>query len=129
MAGIFTRFRLVLLLLAICVAVCSLVPPIRNAVTPWFAFSPEGKDVTAHLPAIVVASGEVDVQGGILPISASQPGMVEHVAVNAGQTVTKGTLLVSLDPRQSASQVAQARARHRGATLHVASSKGQGRGT
>jgi multidrug resistance efflux pump len=92
-------------------------------VAPWLGFHPEGKDVTPLEPSIVVASGEVDVQGGILPLSASQPGVVKQVAVKAGQAVAKGALLVSLDPRQSANQVAQARARQRGATLRLAQAK------
>jgi multidrug resistance efflux pump len=71
----------------------------------------------------VVSSGEVDVQGGILPLSAGQPGVVKQVHVNAGQAVTKCAPLVSLDPRQSADQVAQARARQRGAALHLAQAK------
>jgi multidrug resistance efflux pump len=92
-------------------------------VARWFDFHPEGKDVTPLLPSVVVASGEVDVQGGILPLSASQPGVVKQVHVNAGQAITKCALLVSLNPRQSADQVAQARARQRGATLHLAQAK------
>jgi multidrug resistance efflux pump len=123
MARIFTRTRLLLLLLAVCVAACPLVPPFRNLVARWFDIHPEGEDVTPLLPPVVVASGEVDVQGGILPLSAGQPGVVKQVHVNAGQPVTKCALLVSLDPRQSADLVAQARARQRGATLHLAQAK------
>ena len=123
MARIITRTRLLLLLLAVCVAACPFVPPLRNLVARWYDFHPEGRDVTPQLPSVVVASGEVDVQGGILPLSAGQPGLVKQFHVNAGQAVTKGALLVSLDPRQSADQVAQARARQRGATLHLAQAK------
>jgi multidrug resistance efflux pump len=92
-------------------------------VAHWFDVHPEGKDVTPLPPSIVVASGEIDVQGGILPLSAGQPGVVKQVHVNGGQAVTKCALLVSLDPRQSADQVAQARARQRGAALHVAQAR------
>jgi multidrug resistance efflux pump len=122
MARIFTHVLLLLLLLAGCVAACLLVPPLRNLVAR-FGFYTEGKDVTPLLPSIVVASGEVDVQGGILPLSVGQPGVVKEVAVKAGQPVTKGALLLSLDPRQNDGQVAQARARHRAATLHLAQAK------
>jgi multidrug resistance efflux pump len=123
MARIFSRTRLLLLLMAVCVAACLLVLPLRNLVARWFDFHLAGKDATPLPPSVVVASGEVDVQGGILPLSTGQAGVVKQVHVNAGQAVTKCALLASLDPRQSADQVAQARARQRGATLHLAQAK------
>jgi multidrug resistance efflux pump len=49
--------------------------------------------------------------------------VVKQVHVKAGQVVNKCALLVSLDPRQSADQVSQARARQRAATLHLAQAK------
>jgi multidrug resistance efflux pump len=62
-----------------------------------------------RVPPFVVASGEVDVLGGILPLSPAQMGIVIATPVKEGEAVKKGSPLVCLDARQSAGQVAQAK--------------------
>jgi multidrug resistance efflux pump len=121
MARISWRFRLLLLLalLAAGLAACLLVPPVRSTVAAWLGFRSQGQDTAGGEQSIVVATGEVDVEGGILPLSPSQSGVVEQVPVKGGEAVAKGALLVSVDPRQSADQVAQTEARRRSAAIRL----------
>lgn len=50
---------------------------------------------------LAMARGQVDVEGGLVRIVATRDGRVENVAVEDGDTVRQGDVLVRLDPRQA----------------------------
>jgi multidrug resistance efflux pump len=71
----------------------------------------------AHPPwagRIVVATGYVDVEGGITPLQAL-PGRVAAIAIHEDQTVTAGTVLLQMDNRQALALLRQAEADVEGA--------------
>lgn len=73
---------------------------------------------------LAIARGEVDVEGGVVPIFASQSGRLLKVTAHLGQRVKPGDILATLDSRslQAAQSIAQgdvtiARARQQAARL------------
>jgi multidrug resistance efflux pump len=75
--------------------------------------TPGGKGPGGLLPAdalLVVGSGEVDVDGGLLFLAPPVPGVVEAIDVQEGKTVTKGTVLLRLRADAAKSQLEQAQA-------------------
>ncbi len=73
---------------------------------------PASADLPASKPsdAVAVARGRVDVEGGLLAISASRDGIVTAVNANDGDRVKAGDVLVQLDPRPAGLVVASAQA-------------------
>ncbi len=65
---------------------------------------------TATSDAAAVARGRVDVEGGLLTISASRDGIAMAVNANDGDRVKAGDVLVQLDPRPAEMAVASAQA-------------------
>ncbi len=59
---------------------------------------------------LAVARGTVDVEGGMVQVSARSDGIVESVAVKPGDTVKVGQVLARLDPRGARIRVATAKA-------------------
>jgi RND family efflux transporter MFP subunit len=59
---------------------------------------------------LAVASGKVDVQGGMLQVAARTDGVVESVVVKQGDEVKAGQVLATLDPRAARIAVASAKA-------------------
>ena len=66
----------------------------------------------------VIGFGFVDVEGGVVPLRAEQPGSVLRMPVKENQFVEKGTLLLELD-----SKLARAKADEARADLEVAEAK------
>jgi multidrug resistance efflux pump len=54
---------------------------------------------------LVVGSAEIDVDGGILPLSPATPGRIKSVRVTEGQAVTEGQPLLDLDATAAEAQV------------------------
>ena len=70
-----------------------------SACTRQHAGSPPGvADATSSSPALIVARGRIDVEGGPLSLGLSVDGLVDHVAVAEGDHVRRGQLLISTDP-------------------------------
>lgn len=63
-----------------------------------------------HSDALAVARGRVDVEGGLLAISASRDGVVVAVSAGEGDRVKAGDLLMRLDPHAADLAVAAAQA-------------------
>ncbi|MGH8112009.1 MAG: HlyD family secretion protein [Rhodanobacteraceae bacterium] len=59
---------------------------------------------------LAVARGQVDVEGGLVLIGARADGVVESVTARQGDTVKKGEVLATLDPRAARIGVASAKA-------------------
>jgi HlyD family secretion protein len=55
----------------------------------------------ANSPYAAIASGKVDVEGGLVDIAASQPGIVMHVMVQEGDEVHSGEVLAQLDDQDA----------------------------
>ena len=49
-------------------------------------------------PALIVARGRVDIEGGPLPLGMTVDGVIASVAVTEGEPVTRGQLLIATDP-------------------------------
>ena len=71
----------------------------------------------SRLPAVVVARGLVDVDGGLIQIAASRDGVVREVLTEEGQSVKRDAVLARIDDRipkvqasVAAAELAQARA-------------------
>ncbi len=81
-----------------------------------FALCACSKPANADLPktttsdAAAVARGRVDVEGGLLAISASRDGTVVAVNATDGDNVTAGEVLAQLDPRPAELAVVSAQA-------------------
>lgn len=71
---------------------------------------PPANDATAGSQWLAVARGKVDVEGGMVQVSARADGVVESVTVKQGDTVKRGQVLARLDPRAARIEVATARA-------------------
>lgn len=78
-----------------------------------------GDGAAAPSPWLAVARGQVDVEGGMVGISARAPGVVEHVDAKPGDVVRAGATLATLDARAARIDVAAAEA-------NVAAAKAQG---
>ncbi|TLZ15903.1 MAG: biotin/lipoyl-binding protein, partial [Gammaproteobacteria bacterium] len=48
-----------------------------------------------------IASGKVDVEGGVVEVAARHPGVVREVLVQEGDTVRKGQILARLEDREA----------------------------
>lgn len=59
------------------------------------------QESTANSSIVAAARGRIDVDGGLSRILAIRDGVVHDVRVVEGQTVRKGDILGSLDPRQA----------------------------
>jgi multidrug resistance efflux pump len=59
-------------------------------------------------PHVVMCFGDVDVDGGVTPLSPAAAGRVEEVLVRDGQAVAKGAVLLRLDDRAARLRVSQA---------------------
>lgn len=69
--------------------------------------------------AIVIVSGEVDVEGGTTPLTVPMLGQVQSVFVKEGDAVKKDQLLFRLDTRLAELEVAQAQAAVEEAALRL----------
>jgi membrane fusion protein (multidrug efflux system) len=109
--------RMILMLLAVLVIVGALgafkYKQIRGAKAQGAAFHLPPEAVTTTVarqeewPATVKAIGTVTAVQGVT-VSADQPGVVEKIYFDSGRTVRKGEVLVQLDTRQEAAQLAAA---------------------
>ncbi len=68
-----------------------------------------GTSASAALPA-AVARGRIEVQGGLVELSPLQEGLVDSVAVQEGQHVKRGQVLLRLSPTASQAEVGVAQA-------------------
>lgn len=64
----------------------------------------------SRLPAVVVARGLVDVDGGLIQIAASRDGVVREVLTEEGQSVKRDAVLARIDDRIPKVQAAVAAA-------------------
>jgi multidrug resistance efflux pump len=122
MAWISKRVLLGLLLgmLLIGLAVYFFLPQVKAQVAAWLgASTSEQNSPSTSSSPVVVASGEVDVEGGLLSLTFPQAGIVREVSAKEGQPVRAGDSLASLDARQLADQVVQAQARLRSSTIRL----------
>jgi membrane fusion protein (multidrug efflux system) len=110
------RFRLLTALL-LSVALLVGLSATGRALLVWLALGSSEDASAVQAPPLVVATGEIDAEGGILPLSPAQAGIVRATPAREGQMVPKGATLVCLDARQDAGLVAQSRARVATATL------------
>ncbi len=71
-----------------------------------------GREDAAPLPdgAVLVSSGDVDVEGGVFPLTPLLPGQVAEVLVQEGQPVKEKTPLLRLESKLARQQVSGARA-------------------
>jgi membrane fusion protein (multidrug efflux system) len=109
--------RMILMLLAVLVVVGALgavkFNQIRGAMAKGAAFQPPPEAVTTTVarqelwPATVKAIGTVTAVQGVT-VSADTPGIVEKIYFDSGRTVRTGDVLVHLDTRQEAAQLAAA---------------------
>lgn len=72
---------------------------------------------------LAVARGTVDVEGGMVQVAARTEGVVDVIAVNAGDAVAKGQALATLDARAARIAVAGAQADVEGARAQLAESQ------
>ena len=61
-------------------------------------------------PFAAIASGKIDVEGGVIQVAARTAGIVREVYVQEGQTVQKGDVLARLEDDQLRLAANQARA-------------------
>jgi multidrug resistance efflux pump len=81
----------------------------------------------ASAPAVVaMARGKIEVQGGLLAVKAGSAGRVVHVAVEEGERVEAGQVLLALDEAPAKQQVSianaelkRAEAQHKAAAARV----------
>src|SRR5262245_55087015 len=79
--------------------------PAEGTATP----APTGDFSLLHSDTtLVVGSGEVDVEGGILPLLPRIPGQVQEILVEEGQQVRRNAPLLRLRGRAAEIQVTQA---------------------
>ncbi len=95
------RFLPIGALLALCI-----VPGLTGCSKPALADVP----ASTHSDAVAVARGRVDVEGGLLAISASRDGTATAVNANDGDRVKQGDVLVQLDARSADLTIAAAQA-------------------
>jgi membrane fusion protein (multidrug efflux system) len=111
--------RMILMLLAVGVVVTALgvfkFQQIQTAIAEGAAWQPPPEAVTtvvageSRWDATASAIGTVVAVQGVT-VSADLPGIVERVAFESGRTVGRGDVLVKLDTRQEAAQLAAAEA-------------------
>jgi membrane fusion protein, multidrug efflux system len=109
--------RMILMLIIVALVVGALgavkVRQVKGAMAKGAAFQPPPEAVTTTVaqqeqwPATVKAIGTVTAVQGVT-VSADQPGIVEKIYFDSGRTVRKGDVLVHLDTRQEAAQLAAA---------------------
>ncbi|OGV31647.1 MAG: hypothetical protein A2020_05665 [Lentisphaerae bacterium GWF2_45_14] len=65
----------------------------------WYrrSFAENEKTVPAKSPYVAFGRGRIDVDGGIVKLSASKDGVVKEVLVEEGQKVKKGQVLCRMD--------------------------------
>lgn len=100
------------------------------AVAALWTYAPRAAESEAALPAtpyVAVARGRVDVEGGLLRLTAPVAGTVAKVDVQEGAKVAQGGLLATLDARgaQLAVDSAQAELAEAKAQLHMAAVRAQ----
>ncbi len=74
-----------------------------------FSSKNDSKTVVQESPFVAVARGRVDVEGGVIQLSASRDGVISEVFVEEGDRVSKGQKLATLDNRQAFLQMQQAK--------------------
>lgn len=112
-----------------CLLLLPLLALTASAMAPVAA--PATAQETARQPAIVVARGLVDVDGGLIQIAASRDGVVREVLTEEGQAVRRDAVLARIDDRipkvqaaVAAAELAQARAALRPIELkHLAAAR------
>lgn len=72
--------------------------------------APPASDGATGSQWLAVARGKVEVEGGMVQVSARADGVVDSVAVKQGDAVKRGQVLARLDPRAASIQVATAKA-------------------
>lgn len=72
--------------------------------------APEPLATTAAAQPVAIAKGKIDVEGGVIRLAAQREGLIQAVLVEEGDRVAKGQVLATIDSRQAALSVAQARA-------------------
>ena len=76
------------------------------------AGAPGGKDATVARPSpyATIASGKVDVDGGVIEVAARRFGVIKEVLVQEGAVVKKGQVLARQDDQDSVLAVSSAQA-------------------
>lgn len=95
-------------LLAACSGGEHVAPPISSASN------------AAQSPWLAIARGQVDVEGGLVRVTAIRDGMISAVAAQAGDNVQAGQVLAQLDPRAAQIDVAGAKAQTEQARAQLA---------
>lgn len=81
--------------------------------TPLVACGKAEPKPPAAAPAaqpVAIAKGKIDVEGGVIRLAAQREGLIQEVLAEEGDRVVKGQVLATIDSRQAALSVAQARA-------------------
>jgi multidrug efflux pump subunit AcrA (membrane-fusion protein) len=87
---------------------------------------PSAEDASsAPSPYLAIARGSVDVEGGLLHLTAPRDGVVAEVAVRPGDHVEPHTLLVALDSREAELAAGVAEAELAQAKAHAAALRGR----
>lgn len=74
------------------------------------AAAPKAGTDIAMAPYATIASGKVDVEGGVVEVAARHPGVVKEVLVQEGDVVKRGQILARLEDREALLAAATARA-------------------
>ena len=75
------------------------------------ASAPDQQSIAmASSPYATIASGKVDIEGGVVEVAARHPGIVKEVLVHEGDPVRKGQILARLEDREALLAAATARA-------------------
>jgi multidrug resistance efflux pump len=83
----------------------------------------ELEEATSARPEKVVAAGEIDVDGGTIPLAPQVPGAVIETPVEEGDLVKQGQPLLRLDSRLAELQVDQASAAFQEASAQLLEAK------
>ncbi len=68
------------------------------------------KNSTPKAEYAAIARGKVEIEGGLLEISAPENGIFSQINVKLGDHIQQGQILAQLDPRSAALDVAEAKA-------------------
>lgn len=77
------------------------------------------KNATPKAEYAAIARGKVEIEGGLLEISAPENGVFSQVNVKLGDHIQQGQILAQLDPRSAALDVAEAKASFAQATAQL----------
>lgn len=120
--------RMFLMLAAVAVVVAGLgtvkYQQVQAAIAQFSSFQPPPEAVTTVVArsepwdASLAAIGTVTAVHGVT-VSADLPGIVERIAFESGRTVREGDVLLKLDTRQEAAQLAAAESQRDLAKLHL----------